>query len=163
MVVSSSLTQSNYPIQKIINGDTFVVLTKKQADDINTIFESQKSKIAFYRREIKLKDSLLEFVRTDTIIDSIIDTEFTQRLDLVETWVFETAIDGAWIYYSYEDSSIYAVDLSHYYVRKDDLTGDLMFYRADKPFDTDKKEAPRRNWSNEIIKPKRPKVTKAQL
>lgn len=163
MVVSSSLTQSNYPIQKVIDGDTFVVLTKKQADDINTIFESQKSKIAFYRREIKLKDSLLEFIHSDTIIDSIIDTQFTQRLDLIEHWIFETAIDGAWIYYSYEDSSIYAVDLSHYYVRKDDLTGDLMFYRTDTPFDTDKREAPKRNWNTDIIKPKRPKVTKAPL
>jgi len=162
MVVSSSLTQSNYPIQKVINGDTFVVLTKKQADDINTIFESQKSKIAFYKREVKLKDSLLEFAR-DTIVDSIIDTQFTQRLDLIEHWLFETSIDGAWIYYSYEDSSVYAVDLSNYFVRKDNLTGDLMFYRADKPFDTDKRESPRKNWSNEIIKPKRPKVTKAPL
>lgn len=162
MVVSSSLTQSNYPIQKVIDGDTFVVLTKKQADDINTIFESQKYKIAFYRREIKFKDSLLEFAR-DTIVDSIIDTQFTQRLDLIEHWLFETSIDGAWIYYSYEDSSIYAVDLSHYYVRKDDLTGDLMFYRSDEPFNTEKKEAPKRNWSNEIIKPKRPKVIKAPL
>lgn len=162
MVVSSSLTQSNYPIQKVIDGDTFVVLTKKQADDINTIFESQKLKISFYRKEIKLKDSLLEFAR-DTIIDSIIDNTFTQRLDLIEHWIFETATDGAWIYYSYADSSVYAVDLSHYYVRKDNLTGDLMFYRTEEPFDRDKKEYPRKHWNTEIIKPKRPKVTKAPL
>jgi hypothetical protein len=68
MVVSSSLTQSNYPIQKIIDGDTFVVLTKKQADDINTIFESQKKKLVTLKRDIKVKDSLLSLVSIDTIL-----------------------------------------------------------------------------------------------
>ena len=159
MVVSSSLTQSNYPIQKIIDGDTFVVLKKKQADEINSIFESQKSKIAFYRKEIKIKDSLLKLDNTDTIID----TQFTQRLDLLENWLYYASMDGAWIYYSYEDSSVYSVDLSHYYVRKDDTTGDLFFYRTDEPFDKENKEAPKTNWNTDIIKPKRPKVTKAPL
>ncbi len=56
MAINSILSQSNYPIQTIINNDTVVILTKQQADDINVIFESQKAKIKSLREE---RDSLL--------------------------------------------------------------------------------------------------------
>jgi len=159
MVVNFSLNQSKYPVQKVIDGDTFVILTKKQADDINVIFESQKSKISLFKKEIKHKDSLLLTIHSDTIID----TRFTQRLDLLEHWLYFSAMNSTWIYYSYEDSSIYYVDLGQYFVRKDDLTGDLLFIRAEEPFPVDNKEQPKINWNTEIIEPKRPKVEKLKL
>lgn len=159
MVASSSLTQSNYPIQKIIDGDTFVVLTKKQADDINTIFESQKKKLVILKRDIKVKDSLLASVSNDTIID----TRFTDRLDKLEHWLINASIDGAWLYYSWEDSSIYSVNLRKHYVRKDDATGDLLFMHGEEEFPSDNREYPRINWQEEIVKPKRPKVEKIEL
>jgi len=47
---------------KIIKGDSIVLMTKKQADDINVIFSKQKSKIQRLESQIKLvtyqKDSL---------------------------------------------------------------------------------------------------------
>jgi len=159
MVASSSLTQSSYPIQKIIDGDTFVVLTKKQADDINTIFESQKKKLVVLKHDLKIKDSLLSVVKNDTIIDS----SFIKRLTELEHWLINTSIDGAWLYYSWGDSSIYYVNLRKYFVRKDDTTGDLLFMQGEEEFPADNREYPRKNWENEIIKPKRPKVTKAPL
>ena len=159
MVASSSLTQSNYPIQKIIDGDTFVVLTKKQADDINTIFEGQKKKLVTLKRDIKVKDSLLSLVSIDTIID----TRFTDRLDKLEHWLINASIDGAWLYYSWEDSSIYSVNLRKYYVRKDNLTGDFLFIQGEEEFPLENREYPKANWQEEIVKPRRPRVEKLEL
>lgn len=159
MVASSSLTQSNYPIQKIIDGDTFVVLTKKQADDINTIFERQKKKLAILKQDVRIKDSLLSLVSNDTIID----TRFTDRLDILEHWLLNASINGAWLYYSWEDSSIYSVNLRKYCVRKDDATGDLIFMHVDEEFPLENREYPKANWQEEIVKPRRPKVEKVEL
>lgn len=149
------MSQSKYPIQKIIDGDTFVVLTKQQADNINTIFESQKKKISNYRTKIANLDSLLKLNNIDTVYNP----ELAQRLDLLEHWIYFSSIDGAWIYYSYVDSSVYSVDLSYYSVRKDDLTGDLLFVRNNEPYDPEKKEFPKLDWSKEILEPKRPKIS----
>jgi hypothetical protein len=153
------LTQSNYPIQKIIDGDTFVVLTKKQADDINTIFERQKKKLAILKQDVRIKDSLLSLVSNDTIID----TRFTDRLDILEHWLLNASINGAWLYYSWEDSSIYSVNLRKYCVRKDDATGDLIFMHVDEEFPLENREYPKANWQEEIVKPRRPKVEKVEL
>jgi hypothetical protein len=153
------LTQSNYPIQKIIDGDTFVVLTKKQADDINTIFERQKKKLAILKQDVRIKDSLLSLVSNDTIID----TRFTDRLDILEHWLLNASINGAWLYYSWEDSSIYSVNLRKYCVRKDDATGDLIFMHVDEEFPLENREYPKANWQEEIVKPRRPKVEKLEL
>jgi hypothetical protein len=153
------LTQSNYPIQKIIDGDTFVVLTKKQADDINTIFERQKKKLAILKQDVRIKDSLLSLVSNDTIID----TRFTDRLDILEHWLLNASINGAWLYYSWEDSSIYSVNLRKYCVRKDDATGDLIFMHVDEEFPLENREYPKANWQEEIVKPRRPKVEKVIL
>jgi len=38
MLLSLSLTAQTYPKKKIINGDTVVVMTQKQASDINNVF-----------------------------------------------------------------------------------------------------------------------------
>lgn len=43
MLLSQSLTAQSYPKKKIINGDTVVVMTEKQASDINNVFRGLKS------------------------------------------------------------------------------------------------------------------------
>ena len=42
MLLSQSLIAQSYPKKKIINGDTVVVMTQKQASDINVIFRGLK-------------------------------------------------------------------------------------------------------------------------
>jgi len=54
-----SFSQSRYPLQTVIDGDSVVILTKAQADTINSIFDSQKSKIAKFKQETKVKDSII--------------------------------------------------------------------------------------------------------
>jgi hypothetical protein len=171
-----SFSQSSYPIQKVIDGDTFVILTKGQADTINSIFESQKKKISEARIQIAYKDSVLKrrdsLLRTGSI--SIwqyksLEQEYINTLmflDYVENWIYDRAKEGAWIYYSYDSNWIEAVDLSNYFVRKDNYTGDLFFYNnceTLKEKDSKKREKddyPKRGWEKEVILTNRPKIQK---
>ena len=175
MVGNLSFSQSSYPIQKVIDGDTFVILTKGQADTINSIFESQKAKIAKYKEETKIKDSIISIrdtllvYYTNRIIEyhTIIDKEIERvdRLDTVSDWLYKRAVEGAWLYYSYKNQSVVAVDLSKYVVRKDDYTGDLLFYRMTdecNPNDKNDKEPPL-YWQNDIALPSRPKLNILKL
>ena len=152
-------SQSSYPLQTIIKGDSVVILTKKQATDINIIFESQRAKLTTYKTELTLKDSLLA-VKQQVIDNYKFDYELAKRLDLLENWTIRAAINSTWIYYSWEDSLVYAVDLSQYFVRKDDTTGDLYFLHSIDPIDPENnREQPPLDWQKEIIEPKRPVVT----
>lgn len=75
----ATLSFCQYPKTKVINGDTVVVLLKKQADDINTQFvDYQKAiteKQASFDSLIKVNDSLIvklsEKVNVDTLVKQI--------------------------------------------------------------------------------------------
>lgn len=163
-------SQSNYPLKTVIKGDSVVILTVKQADDINAIFESQKARILAFKKDIITRDSIIAIRDTiilqkeKVIIKHEFDYEISRRLDILEAWLLNTAINGAWIYYSWEDSLIYSVDLSQYYVRKDDMTGDIFFYRCEGLLDPEKEhENPHKGWTMDVIKPKRPKLTQVPI
>ena len=165
-----SFSQSRYPLQTIINGDSVVILTKGQADTINDIFESQKQKIADTKQLIHFKDSLLRhqdsllevtnfaLVRYDLLNADYINTLLF--LDYIESWIYDRAKEGSWLYYSYDSTCIEAIDLSEYEVRKNDYTGAIFFYRiADTPFIHEKKnDSFRKGWEKEITLPNRPKI-----
>jgi hypothetical protein len=170
MVTSLIFSQSNYPLKTVIKGDSVVILTVKQADDINAIFESQKARIAAFKKDIIIRDSIIAIRDTlllekeRVIVKHEFDYEIARRLDVLEDWMLSAAVNGTWVYYSWEDSVIYSVDLSQYYVRKDDMTGDIFFYRCEDVLDPEKeREAPHKGWQTDIIKPKRPKVTKVPI
>jgi hypothetical protein len=151
-------SQSNYPLQTVIKGDSVVILTKAQANEINKIFESQTTLISKYKKEIAYKDSLL-LVQSNIINNYTFNEEITKRLDILETWILDASIKNVWLYYSWQDSVVYGVDLSQYYVRKDDHTGDIFFYRSDKLLiPENNKEEPPKGWENDFVKPKRPKI-----
>ncbi len=163
-------SQSNYPLQTVIKGDSVVILTKAQAKNINDIFESQKAKIAEYKLLLLLKDSLLAAKDTlliekiEVINNFTSDAELGKRLDIIEHWLLDAGINSTWIYYSWKDTILYAVDLSQYKVRKDDYTGDLMFFRCDEPIlPYEDKEEPPKGWESDIVKPKRPRITQVPI
>lgn len=169
-MTSLIFSQSNYPLKTVIKGDSVVILTIKQADDINTIFENQKAKIASFKKDILFRDSIIAIRDTlllekeRVIVKHEFDYEIARRLDLLEAWMLDASINNVWIYYSWKDSAIYAVDLSQYLIKKDDMTGDIFFYRCDDVLDPRKEqEEPHKGWQNDIIKPKRPKVTKVPI
>ena len=170
LVVSNlSFSQSRYPLQTVINGDSVVILTKAQADTINAIFETQKIKIANFKQDVKVKDSIISlrdtllvyYAQRYTEYKTIIETQIVRddKLDTIRVWLINRAKDGSWIYYSYLNNEIVAVDLSDYVVRKDDYTGDIMFYKRtdDCPNDNKQKEPPI-GWHYDVVKPKRPKL-----
>jgi hypothetical protein len=170
VVTSLILAQSNYPLKTVIKGDSVVILTIKQADDINNIFESQKAKIASFKKDILLRDSIIAIRDTlllekeRVIVKHEFDYEIARRLEVLENWMLNASIDNVWMYYSWEDSLIYAVDLSQYLVKKDDMTGDIFFYRCDDLLDPRKeREQPHKGWNYDIIKPKRPKIMVAPI
>lgn len=169
-MTSLIFSQSNYPLKTVIKGDSVVILTVKQADDINNIFESQKAKIALLKLDVATRDSLLaikeiELIEKTQVIDNFVfDTVIAKRLDIIEHWLLDAGINSTWIYYSWKDSVLYAVDLSQYKVRKDDYTGDLLFFRCEEviiPYED--QEEPPKGWETDIVKPRRPKVTKVPL
>lgn len=159
----------------MINGDSVVILTKAQADTINAIFDNQRAKIANFKQEAKVKDSIIAIrdtllvYYTNRVVEyrTIVDNVFLKddRLDTVLNWLYKRATEGAWIYYSYVDGQVVAVDLSNYVVRKDDYTGDLMFYRRtqDCPADDKDKKEPTKGWQFDIALPSRPKINTLKL
>ena len=163
-------SQSRYPLKTVINGDSVVILTKGQADTINNIFDTQKQKIADAKKLIAFKDSLLRckdsllnatnfaLVRYDSLNAEYINT--LMFLDYVESWVYDRAKEGSFLYYSYDSTCIEAIDLSDYEVRKNDYTGSIFFYRiTDTPFIHKKKnDSFRKGWEQEITKTNRPKI-----
>ena len=163
-------SQSRYPLKTVINGDSVVILTKGQADTINNIFDTQKQKIADAKKLIAFKDSLLRckdsllnatnfsLVRYDSLNAEYINT--LMFLDYVESWVYDRAKEGSFLYYSYDSTCIEAIDLSDYEVRKNDYTGAIFFYRiTDTPFIHKKKnDSFRKGWEQEITKTNRPKI-----
>ena len=170
LVTSLIFSQSNYPLKTVIKGDSVVILTVQQADDINNIFESQKAKIAALKLDIAIRDSLLalkeiQLIEKTQVIDNFVfDTIIAKRLDIIEHWLLDAGINSTWIYYSWKDTMLYAVDLSQYKVRKDDYTGDLIFFRCEDviiPYED--QDEPPKGWETDIVKPRRPKVTKVPL
>ncbi len=169
-MTSLIFSQSNYPLKTVIKGDSVVILTVKQADDINNIFEKQKATIAALKLNIATRDSLIaakEIIlleKTQVIENFVFDTVIAKRLDIIEHWILDAGINSTWIYYSWEDSTLYAVDLSQYKVRKDDYTGDLIFYRCEElilPYED--QVQPPKGWETDIVKPRRPRVTKVPI
>lgn len=163
-------SQSSYPLKTVIKGDSVVILTVKQADDINNIFESQKAKIAAFKKDIITRDSIIAIRDTiilqkeKVIIQHVYDNGLADRLHTLETWMLDAAINNVWIYYSWKDNAIYAVDLSQYYVQKDNMIGDIYFYKCPTPMNPyETQEAPHTGWETDIFKPKRPKVTRVPI
>jgi hypothetical protein len=153
----------------VIDGDSVVILTKAQADTINAIFDSQRAKIAQFKQETKVKDSIISLRDTMLIFytsryteyKTIIETQIIRedKLDTIRGWLLERAKEGSWVYYSYINDEIVAVDLSDYIVRKDDYTGDLLFYkRTEECPDDNKQKEPPLGWHTDIVKPKRPRL-----
>ena len=126
MVKLSSLAQ--YPIQKIINGDTVVIMTKKQAIEINQKFDKQKNTITQLQSEIvnnqKIIDSLKniiatapkdtfytekEVVRTVNELDVFCLDEL-RELDSIKNWLHNAARETSLIFY--HNGEVYKMSLT---------------------------------------------------
>ena len=103
-MTSLIFSQSNYPLKTVIKGDSVVIITVEQADNINTIFENQKAKIASLKLDVAKRDSLLalkelQIIEKTQVIDNFIfDSVIAKRLDIIEHWLLDAGINSTWIY-----------------------------------------------------------------
>ena len=173
------LSQQAYPIQTILKGDSVVIYTVEQNEDIELLLANQRSRVAFYKNNITKQqaviDSLnLEMIKQQTkqqaVIDSIQaiadDLQFTlknkfsnydslqQRYDSVSTWLYNTASSNAIIYYSYEKSTVVAIDLASYIIVGHKRTGNFSIARRGpvsddvywKNYNREQRDEPNEDW-----------------
>lgn len=173
-----SLSQ-NYPVQTILKGDSVVIYTVEQNDDIEILLANQRSRVSFYKNNIAKQqvviDSLnFEMIRQraaqQAVIDSIQrvadDLRFTlknkfsnfdslqERYDSVSTWLYNTASSNAIIYYSYENSTVIAIDLASYIIVGHKRTGNFSVARRGpvsddaywKNYNREQKDEPNADW-----------------
>ena len=113
------MSQSRYPLKTVIDGDSVVILTKGQADTINNIFDSQKQKIADAKKLIgfkdsllRSKDSLLNIAYAPTAQYDSLNAKYISTLNSlkhIESWVYDRAKEGSFLYYSYDSTCIEAI------------------------------------------------------
>jgi hypothetical protein len=154
--------QSRYPLQTVFKGEEVVILTKKQADDINIVFEKQKQEI------LQLKSQFQRVSNINDSLDSIQKSysnfyvEKLKRLESLENIVYCAAVDGTWIYYSYIDSTIKLVDLSYYFVELDDNNANLLFINTPTEYRnfkiSEREESPPLQWEYRFPEAIRPRV-----
>jgi len=100
----------SYPYQRIEGGDTVVVMTKKQGDDINGVFRTNKFTIdSLYVRNgllvnhvLKYDSTLKESMKINMFLDSILSSETAtyQReitKELKQNKKLNKIMSGVWI------------------------------------------------------------------
>lgn len=135
------LGYSQYPIQTIFKGDSVVIITVKQSEDINNLIDKQSKLISLYEQkliecymiidELKknnlVKDSMLTEVG---IIADSVGKENIALMDSIWNW----SLGPSLIYSQYpNDSTMYILDLSRYYLTTDDF-GIFMPRMSDKEY-----------------------------
>ena len=157
-----SLSQ-NYPVQTILKGDSVVIYTVEQNEDIEILLANQRSRVAFYKNNIAKQQAVIDSLNLEmikqqakqqTVIDSIqavadglrftLKNKFSnfdslqQRYDSVSTWLYNTASSNAIIYYSYKNSTVVAIDLASYIIVGHRRTGNFSVARrgpvSDDPY-----------------------------
>ena len=173
-----SLSQ-NYPVQTILKGDSVVIYTVEQNEDIEILLANQRSRVAFYKNNIAKQQAIIDSLnlvmiqqqaKQQTIIDSIHrvadDLRFTlknkfsnfdslqQRYDSVSTWLHNTASSNAIIDYSYEKSTVVAIDLASYIIVGHKRTGNFSVARRGpvsddeywRNYNREQKDEPNADW-----------------
>ena len=173
-----SLSQ-NYPVQTILKGDSVVIYTVEQNEDIEILLANQRSRVAFYKNNIAKQQAVIDSLNLEmikqqakqqTVIDSIqsvadglrftLKNKFSnfdslqQRYDSVSTWLYNTASSNAIIYYSYEKSTVVAIDLASYIIVGHRRTGNFSIARrgpvSDDPYwknyNREQKDEPNADW-----------------
>jgi hypothetical protein len=156
-------SQQTYPIQTILKGDSVVIYTVEQNDDIEILLANQRSRVTFYKSNIAKQQEVIDSlhqelinqqVKQQLIIDSLqavadglrftLKNKFgnydslQQRYDSVNTWLYNTASSNAIIYYSYAKSTVMAIDLASYIIVGHRKTGNFSVARrgpvSDDPY-----------------------------
>jgi hypothetical protein len=179
-MVSIVYSQPTYPIQTQLKGDSVVILTKKQSDDINSLIENQKIRIQKYKTEIKLVNDTNTLLNNDIKIkDSVINQldslltaqnnyydSLISKIDTLENWILSSSIDNGYLYYSWQDSTVKVIDLSLYMLVSHRGSGNYsLITRGDvtniyywKQINLLKEESPEIGWELNISPKYKPRI-----
>lgn len=162
----------NYPLKTFFKEDSVVIMTINQYEEINSLLKSQSQKSKKYKiitdslqksvivkdKKIKkynqINDSLIEINRQMSIqIDTL--KKFSRKS---EKWFLERAIDNAWIYFDWQDSTIKCLDLTLYgfqskrngeisFVKRPgvNLVSDIEYWKQENRINP---EIPQLNWTD---------------
>lgn len=141
---------SQYPIKTVFKGDSVVIMTNDQFEGLDLMVNNQRSRNDKYKLQIELLEKRIEYLQSiqsqsdsiqkiqsktiDSLVvvtktDSITKDSIQTKLLKIETWIMETSIDNAWIYYDWVDSTIKCVDLSMYALWGNKNSGKLILFR----------------------------------
>ena len=148
------LSQQVYPIQTILKGDSVVIYTVEQNEDIELLLANQRSRVTFYKNNIAQQENIIDSLHIEllkqkdkqqAVIDSLqavannlqltLKNKFSnfdslqQKYDNVNNWLYNTACNSAIIYYSYTNSTVVAIDLASYIIVGHKRTGNFSIAR----------------------------------
>ena len=173
-------SQPSYPIQTILKGDSVVILTKKQSDNINLLIDNQRIRIQNFKTEIKsitdtnnvLKN---EIVVKENIIDSLKNVlsnkntnydSLINKMDTLESWILDLSINNGYLYYSWQDSTVKVIDLSSYMMILNRKTGNYSLIDRGNTFDINywreknllEQESPEIGWELNVSPKYKPRI-----
>jgi hypothetical protein len=179
-IVSMGYSQPTYPIQTQLKGDSVVILTKKQSDNINLLIENQKIRIQKYKTEIKLvndtntllindikiKDSIINHLDSLLIVQNNHYDSLISKIDTLENWILSLSIDNGYLYYSWQDSTVKVIDLSLYMLVSHKKTGNYSLITRGEATNIDywkqmnliKEESPEISWELNISPKYKPRI-----
>lgn len=118
----------NYPIRTVLKGDTVVILTTEQYNDIDLLMANQRARVNYYKNEICIQESYIDSISknlhaTIDSIDSLNEVlrnrlkdydSMSVRLITIEKWLYDRSVDNSYLYYSYLESTVKFIDLGSY-------------------------------------------------
>jgi hypothetical protein len=141
---------SQYPIKTVFKGDSVVIMTQDQFEGFDLMISNQRGRNDKLKLQIELLEKRIEYLEAiqsekdsiqivsnkliDSLVvvtqkDSVTKDSIQTRLYNIEHWVMETAIDNAWVYFDWTDSTIKYVDLSMYAYWGNKFTGKITLFR----------------------------------
>ena len=179
-IVGFGYSQPSYPIQTVLKGDSVVILTKKQSDEVDLLIGNQKLRIQKYKTEIKNLTDTNQVLKKDVLIkDSIIDSlknvisntnyeydSLVNKIDTLEKWILTSSIDNGYLYYSWQDSTIKVIDLSLYMLISYKKTGNYSLIARDESSNINswkernliKQESPEIGWELNVSPKYKPRI-----
>lgn len=173
-------SQPSYPIQTVLKGDSVVILTKKQSDEVNLLMDKQRVRIQNFKSEVKILTDTSNILKNeikikDTIIDSLKNILSNQqfyydsllsKIDTLENWILTSSIDNGYLYYSWQDSTIKVIDLSLYMLVLHNKTGNYSLINRGQTFDLNywkernliEQESPEVGWELNITPKYKPRI-----
>lgn len=179
-MIGFSYSQPSYPIQTVLKGDSVIILTKRQSNEVDLLIKNQKLRIQNYKSDIKNLTDTNNILKKDiSIKDSLIDSlnnvisntnykhdSLINKLDTLERWILISSIDNGYLYYSWQDSTIKIIDLSLYMLVSHKNSGNYSLIARDEVMNINlwkernliKQESPEIGWELNISPKYKPRI-----